>query len=410
MVAELEASVDEDPSTPRPRSRKRAATSSVGGPSTRPTSSESLAGLAAGITIVGAAAVLYFALFPFDFVDQGRSVNEIVRRFTISTGSPWALREVPANILLTIPLGFGLGGLLRPRIVSTRKLVHVASLGAFVLSCAVELAQSAWLLREPSVGDVVANTAGGAVGAWLWTIAEPRLRAVRKASTSETSQAAWRRVWLIVALLPAVVLVAVTMSRRNDTELSSWNPRFPIVLGNEPTGDRPWRGSISQVALADRALSDDEVAGVLDGARMSQIAPRSTLVDHSFRDDPAVPTGWRLRTTGEPSAPNLSPDGLEVGPERWMQSDAPADGISRRIDAADSFTLLVDATTASPTQAGPARLLSISSDPQHRNLTIAQEGSDLVVRVRTAFTGDNGISPEFVLPDVFRDDASRRLA
>src|SRR5215510_1993983 len=63
--------------------------------------------LAVGIAVVGAIVMLYFALFPFDFVDQGRSPIEVLRRFSLNTGPPWALREVPANILLTVPLGFG---------------------------------------------------------------------------------------------------------------------------------------------------------------------------------------------------------------------------------------------------------------------------------------------------------------
>jgi hypothetical protein len=230
-----------------------------------------------------------------------------------------------------------------------------------------------------------------------------------KGLTNSTSQDAWRRVWLILALLPAVLVLALTFVHRTDSELAGWDQRFPIVLGNEATGNRPWRGSISRVAIADRALSHDEIADVLDGARMSQIAPGSALVDQDFRDDAAVPPGWRLQLTDGQRAPAFSSNGLEVGSEQWMRTDASVDGISRRIDAANSFTVLVDATSTSPTQTGPARLVSISSDPHHTNLTIGQEGVDLVVRVRTAFTGDNGISPEFVVPGVFRNAPSRRL-
>ena len=375
---------------------------------TRGESSDPLGRLAVGITIVAAAAVLYFALFPFDFVDQGRSSSEIVRRFSVISGSPWALREVPANILLTIPFGFGLGGLLRSRTSSTWKIVLVASMCAFVLSCGVELAQSAWLLREPSVGDIVANTAGGAVGAWLWTRMASRSR-VREGLASVEAQVAWRRAWLVFGLVPAGLLVAVTIAHRTDSELAGWDQRFPIVLGNEATGNRPWHGSISRVALADRVLSHDEIARVLDGAPVSQIAPGSGLVDHSFRDDPNVPPGWELRRTDGQLAPAFFSKGLEVGPGRWLQTDGSAAEVSRRIDAANSFTLLVDATTASPAQTGPARLVSISSDTHHTNLTLAQEGVDLVVRVRTAFTGDTGISPEFVVPGVFRNDTRRRV-
>lgn len=42
-------------------------------------------------------------------------------------------------------------------------------------------------------------------------------------------------------------------------DFSTWNPRFPLLLGNETTGDYPWRGEIYLVAIYNRALSLDEV-------------------------------------------------------------------------------------------------------------------------------------------------------
>ncbi len=40
---------------------------------------------------------------------------------------------------------------------------------------------------------------------------------------------------------------------------SSWDSGFPLVLANEPTGDRPWLGEFHLVALYGRALSPSEV-------------------------------------------------------------------------------------------------------------------------------------------------------
>ena len=42
-------------------------------------------------------------------------------------------------------------------------------------------------------------------------------------------------------------------------DLSTWNPRFPLLLGNETTGEYPWLGQISLVAVYDRFLSWEEV-------------------------------------------------------------------------------------------------------------------------------------------------------
>ncbi|HEX9757381.1 MAG TPA: LamG-like jellyroll fold domain-containing protein [Nitrospiria bacterium] len=42
-------------------------------------------------------------------------------------------------------------------------------------------------------------------------------------------------------------------------DFSNWNPTFPLLIGNEGTGNRPWVGKIFLVALYNRALSEQEV-------------------------------------------------------------------------------------------------------------------------------------------------------
>ncbi|MGH7549444.1 MAG: hypothetical protein ACREK3_01670, partial [Gemmatimonadota bacterium] len=44
----------------------------------------------------------------------------------------------------------------------------------------------------------------------------------------------------------------------------------------------------------------------------------------------------------------------------------------------------------SPEQFGPARIFTLSRNPFERNLTIAQEGADLILRLRTPWTDANG--------------------
>ena len=59
--------------------------------------------------------------------------------------------------------------------------------------------------------------------------------------------------------------------------------------------------------------------------------------------------------------------------------------------AASSLTVTLEIKPAHPRQFGPARILTLSSDPYSRNLTVAQEGEDLVVRLRTPSTDLNGL-------------------
>lgn len=78
-----------------------------------------------------------------------------------------------------------------------------------------------------------------------------------------------------------------------------------------------------------------------------------------------------------------------------------AEGADEALLAAcrQSHQLAVEAriTPARPGQTGPARIISFSTDPYHRNFTIGQEGDKLVFRLRTPRTGENGMNPETTL-------------
>ncbi len=65
----------------------------------------------------------------------------------------------------------------------------------------------------------------------------------------------------------------------------------------------------------------------------------------------------------------------------------------------NTLRIEIDFQTPDESQSGPARILTISNDTSHRNLTIGQAGSDLVIRIRTNETDLNGL-PQRVIPDL----------
>jgi VanZ family protein len=78
---------------------------------------------------------------------------------------------------------------------------------------------------------------------------------------------------------------------------------------------------------------------------------------------------------------------------------------------AETLDVSLEVRPLSSSQAGPARILTISSDAYRRNLTLAQDGDDLVLRLRTQETGRNGLHkglPAARIDDVF--EAGRRVA
>jgi VanZ family protein len=105
---------------------------------------------------------------------------------------------------------------------------------------------------------------------------------------------------------------------------------------------------------------------------------------------------------------------------RWLQDgslgfDSP--GIATDADQQPLFAnesptaavrVTIEARAAKTIQTGPARIVSFSNDPYFRNMMIAQDQSNLVVRIRRKDSNLNGI-PEFTIPKVFTNPGWRHI-
>jgi hypothetical protein len=67
----------------------------------------------------------------------------------------------------------------------------------------------------------------------------------------------------------------------------------------------------------------------------------------------------------------------------------PLEGVASAIEA-ETLEVFLEVQPHATGQTGPARILTISQDAYARNLTLAQDGDDLVLRLRTADTDGNG--------------------
>ena len=65
------------------------------------------------------------------------------------------------------------------------------------------------------------------------------------------------------------------------------------------------------------------------------------------------------------------------------------------------FSLEVWIYSSNNIQHGPARIVSYSLNPNYRNFTLGQEGSDLIIRLRTENTNLNGTEPMLIVEDIF---------
>ncbi len=332
------------------------------------------------------ALILRLRLVPFDFVWDGRIPWE---RATLA---PLTIRDVPLNVLLFAPLGFGLAGLLAGGKASGRRPWAVVgwtvALGV-LFSAALEGAQFFLPERVPSLADVIANGLGALLGAALfngWAMGVGR--ALERAVT--------RRNVLIGLALYALGAALLTAYLSRSVRLDNWDTSFPLVVGNEAVGKRQWSGRLTEVQLM-AGLPDSP-----DAVARYDFAGAAPFADASGAGAP--PLAWR-----EGPASPQDGEGVTVGPGEWLATEAAFAGFSEAARRADAFTIHAALATADPAQRGPARIISISADAEHRNVTLGQEKGALIIRLRTPAGGENGQKPEILVPGVFADGQMRAI-
>ena len=249
--------------------------------------------------------------------------------------------DVAQNLMLYVLLGAALW----------RRSLPFVLAAAALLSSVIEVAQVWMIDRHPSPVDVAANAAGALLGAVAW-----RRSGLGSRLGARTPHLTVLSFTLLVVAAAGIVLTWSFPVQ--SSALSNWNRDYPLQLGNEATHDRPWRGVIHQLMLHPFATPTEPMGGSDVAAGIIAIA------------GPIVSRGDRE---------------IEV-PEEASRSFADAAMRGK------SFTVIARVTIADIAQDGPARIVSFSADPFHRNFDLGQQGRSVVFRVRTPVTGLNGES------------------
>jgi hypothetical protein len=341
-------------------------------------------------------------LAPFSFA-TGAGLEHGLKVFEYGAHGDWV--HFVFNILLFMPLGVLLHHEGRSRSVKLLPIVILAGVAGLSISMTVEYLQAFLPTRDSSLIDVLANAVGSLLGVAAdrrWgAAAEGRLARVR-ATTSPVMLAG-----LIGSLLVVALLVSGTLQAR--TRLSNWNPEYPLLIGNEQTADRPWRGRVFALDITDAATPAAAVRRFADGE--SVVLPGAPVAAFVFNGDPPYQDASGnlpdLEWTERPNASGQAGAWL-TGPS-WLQSGRPASGLAQRLRATNAFTLRVRCATDDTNQDGPARIISNSVSPFLRNFTLGQQGSDLVFRLRTPDTGLNGYPPEVHVQGIFADRDAREI-
>ncbi|MGL5871617.1 MAG: VanZ family protein [Xenococcaceae cyanobacterium] len=345
--------------------------------------------------------VLLMTLFPFNFQIGKDSWQHIFNNVNnlITPG------DFLVNIPFFLPWGISLTYLLHNKKLAWQIILPVVFLASAGLSMFVEILQLFLPTRISSPADVAANSLGGVLG-WLcfyllrWTI-------LSRLNSNLVLK------WLIASFLGYLVLQCLlSMPLERFATLKVWDKNFPLLIGNENTGDRPFQGYISELLISDRAIVGDRVDRFLS-SQSSLVALKDTAIAYYDLNE----KGKYLDRTGYLSKLIWQGETIEKQPKQgalfnkksWLSTAIPATLLQEKIAQTSQFSIFTTVATTDPEQTGPARIISFSGSPLNCNFTIGQDRHNLIFRLKTPLTGDRGTQPEISVPNVFADLIPHRL-
>jgi hypothetical protein len=262
------------------------------------------------------------------------------------------------NLILYMPLGIALGG---------TSLIRAFLFGLGLSTCA-EVLQLGYVDRIPSFLDILSNTCGAVIG---YLVARLLLRM----GHDPGSLRLYRPV--TVAAIPIAILGTLgLLHHRPASDFSNWSPAFHLAVGNELTGDRPWSGTVSELAIYPFAMSPTQVSDLEGQSTTSDSVQKAPMKGSS-----------EAAIVGPMQSTALTRFGRPILSRREELS------LYKELVSRNQLTLVVRMRTNNLEQTGPARIVTYSLNPVSRNFTLGQIGNTLTFRLRTPASGLNGAEP-----------------
>ncbi len=333
--------------------------------------------------------------------------------FQITDHDIWELKldafldgmDIALNILLFAPFGILLSALFETESTRWQDVCKLVIPVGMLASLTIELLQQLLPSRDPSFVDVISNTLGAFAGVVVSRTFQRS--ALGQSMLRFRRQASLRRRVAVIGVL-AATLLAVSAALQYAARPVNWNPDFFLTLGNEPTKDRPWQGSVLALDISD---SSPSVQALQDFARGKHLDQTGNIASLRFANDNALPKSVGqiplLAWVGPAAA--LPSQGTRLTPRHWLQTTERSEEIANRIRATNAFAIHLVCASAVPRQFGPARILSYSAGPTQANFMIGQENSNLVFRLRTPSTGSGGVRTPLQIPNLFQQAGVRDI-
>jgi hypothetical protein len=338
------------------------------------------------ILVLAALGIFSLTLYPFRFSAHahftGRSPLLLQSLFK-GTGAVDSF----LNVLLFVPLGFGLVHLVARKAKSPIATVLITYLAGALTSYAVELLQFYIPERDSGWQDIVTNSTGALIGGLIFVlIGRLFLEAAQRCESEIERLVSPRSVAFAVALyLIPWLLVSTHWGHKDNLRL--WNADSQLAVG--ATGGIwtvPFHGRVYALEIWDKALSGQAASGITSSPGSYAAAPEP-LARYEFSSPPpfqdqlhsSPPLDW-----APPGAPVRDSSQAWWDGRSWAVTPAPVRSMEQKIQASGRFSVYVRCAPSSA-HVG-ARIVSIGPVDDESDLEIRQQFTDLVIWFRSRFS------------------------
>lgn len=305
--------------------------------------------------------------------------------------------DIFLNLVMLLPFGLVVGTMLRFYSKPKKSAILFAMATGLLLSFTIEFCQL-FLPRTSSGVDLIANAIGAGGSAWLaYPLGRFDLLVSIQNLYHQNPMFYFRVVALYVLLATLILLLPISINT-----FRNWDNNYQLFIGNEATQNRPWRGTIYQLLIFDRVLPAHVIQKIFhDGFRHHPVALSESdlLLGYSFTNSlsksiSSSNDSLPLIASQPLQSEQFGNNGLQLSNKIYLNSLVPATNLVERAQRTNQITIAVWIKPENLRQRGPARIISLSKDTDHRNFTLAQSGAMLTFRVRTPLTGLNGSEVE----------------
>lgn len=326
--------------------------------------------------------ILFLTLYPFRLVSHARVTGSASASpfLLVGMGKDVGPLDAFLNVLLFVPLGFGLSEKLRERGKRRAVIFAVVLISGALLSYGIEFAQNYVPGRDSGWGDVLTNTTGSVVGFLLFNIwGQWVLEPLSIVEATLDIFLTWRRAALIL-LIYFACWFAISAHLQKLTRLDNWDGNCLLLVGND-AASRPstgWQGNVSGLQLWDRALPDS-LAAALTAGKPPDVPPPGLLAAYDFSG--SAPFRDRMTFLSDlswkPRAPAQADPSELLDGNSWLASGASASNFVAALQRTNQFAIRVDCKPVQD-EGTDTTLVSISNPSGLVDLAIRQNDANLV--------------------------------